>query len=280
MKGRFIVQEPYERTAQVVPEDWSLLRLCEMAAPVLWEQWSEDMEPVANTEYGSTALIRLRGTCPHCRAQAAFIEVGHFAYSEPIPKETNTRLHYAVLQCQACLDFILAVVKIREIEMGANAPSARKYRYDHYYIKHYPLGTPDDSVSEDVPKDIADDFSEALRCRWVNGYNATVEMCRRVLESSCLQLGAPVKLGTLQKMIDWVFEQGKITAPLRDMAHKVRLGGDRGAHPSTTIMGDQEADAVIEFTREYLDHVYVMPAKMAKFDFSRPKPEKEEVKSE
>jgi hypothetical protein len=45
-------------------------------------------------------------------------------------------------------------------------------------------------------------------------------------------------------------------------------------------MGDQEADAVIEFTREYLDHVYVMPAKMAKFDFSRPKPEKDEVKSE
>jgi hypothetical protein len=144
----------------------------------------------------------------------------------------------------------------------------RGYRYE----AHYPLGTPDDKVADEIPRDIASDFSEALRCQSVKAYNATLEMCRRALESSCLQLGADPKLGTLQKMIDWVYSQGKITSPLKDMAHKVRLGGDRGAHPSERIINPADADAVIEFTKEYFHHVYVMPAKLDKFDFSRPKP--------
>jgi hypothetical protein len=76
-------------------------------------------------------------------------------------------------------------------------------------------------------------------------------------------------------MIDWVHGQGKITTPLRDMAHKIRLGGDRGAHPSVRTITADDADAVIEFTREYFDAVYVMPARMGKFDFARPKPAKE-----
>jgi hypothetical protein len=72
-------------------------------------------------------------------------------------------------------------------------------------------------------------------------------------------------------MIDRVHAQGKITTPLKDMAHKIKLGGNRGAHPSDKIISEADADAVIEFTREYFQHVYVMPARMSKFDFSRPK---------
>lgn len=257
------------------PSIWLLL---ETTALFLWKDWPRDMNVVTQSEYVGLPKIRLRGTCPHCRAKAVFTEPGSgFNYTEPIRREANARTYYAVLQCQACLDFLLGIVKVHDVETP-NTRGANTHRVDYTYIKHYPLGTPDDSVSEDVPSQIAADFGEALRCRWVNGYNATVEMCRRVLESSCLEIGAPPKLGTLQKMIDWVHEQGKITKPLCDMAHKIRLGGDRGAHPSTRVMGEEDADAVIEFTREYLDHVYVMPAKMAKFDFSRPK--KVEVKSE
>ena len=231
-----------------------------------------NMDVVTASEDGTGATVRLRGICPHCRNKSAFTEAGHFHYVEQIREGSYSGwwIHYSVLQCQGCLDFILGVVRVRETELASTLGKQTR-RYTYSYVKHYPLGTPDDSVSEDVPKEIADDFSEALRCRWVNGYNATVEMCRRALESSCIGLGAPSNLGTLEKMIDWVFEQGKITKPLRDMAHKIRLGGDRGAHPSTRVMGEEDADAVIEFTREYLDHAYVMPAKMAKFDFSRPK---------
>jgi hypothetical protein len=72
-------------------------------------------------------------------------------------------------------------------------------------------------------------------------------------------------------MIDWVHAQGKITTPLKDMAHKIKLGGNRAAHPSDRTLTEGDADAVIEFTGEYFYHVYVMPARMAKFDFDKKK---------
>jgi hypothetical protein len=258
---------PYE-----VREDFDTVSLLEETAIFLWKDWSMNMQVVTEEEEGLQPRIRLRGTCPHCRKEAAFIEPG---YGNPYVEKSKlfhaAPIYYAVLQCQACLDYVMGVVQVQETEFPHDRGQGVRKRFTYTYVKHFPLGTPDDSVSEDVPKHIAADFSEALRCRWVNGYNATGEMCRRVLESSCLELGAAAKL-TLEKMIDWVHEQGKITKPLCEMAHKIRLGGDRSAHPSERIMGQEDADAIIEFTREYLDHVYVMPAKMTKFNFDRPKP--------
>lgn len=57
------------------------------------------------------------------------------------------------------------------------------------------------------------------------------------------------------------------------MAHKIKLGGNRGAHPSDKKLTKDDADAVLEFSREYFQHVYVMPARMAKFDFDKRKKE-------
>jgi hypothetical protein len=58
------------------------------------------------------------------------------------------------------------------------------------------------------------------------------------------------------------------------MAHKIRLGGNIGAHPpkdpndtSKIVMSPQYSDAIIEFTKDYLHHVYVTPARLAKLKF-------------
>ena len=109
-----------------------------------------------------------------------------------------------------------------------------------------------------------------MRCRYIKAFNATVEMCRRALESSCIELGAKPDL-VLNDMINWVHSQGKITTPLSEMAHKIKLGGNRAAHPSDRTLTEKDADAVLEFTREYFQHVYVMPAKMSQFNFDKPK---------
>lgn len=164
----------------------------------------------------------------------------------------------------------------------------------YQYIGHFPLGQPDETVAEEIPEHIKPDFKEALRCLWVDAYNATVEMCRRALEASCLDLGAPKKK-VLEDMIDWLEEKRKITPALRDAAHKIRLGGNRGAHPPTEApapnvavqvadsteaqpqegpiakIEKEHAQAVVEFTRHFFQHVYVMPQELGKYDFSRPK---------
>ena len=82
--------------------------------------------------------------------------------------------------------------------------------------------------------------------------------------NSALQLGAdPNK--KLVAQIDELFSKGRITEPLKDFAHEVRLTGNDGAHPDKDGLDDvteQDAADIIEFTTEYLHHVYVMPAKL------------------
>jgi hypothetical protein len=122
-------------------------------------------------------------------------------------------------------------------------------------------------VSDAIPEHILQDYNEALWCQWANAHNATAEMCRRALQSSCEELGADPKL-KIEAQIEWVASKGKITSFLAEMAHTIRLAGNRGAHPPRAITFE-EADAVIQFTREYFQHVYMTPARMAKFDFSK-----------
>ena len=156
--------------------------------------------------------------------------------------------------------------------------------YGYEYLVHYPIGTPDDSAAEEIPPLIREDFREALRCLFIKAYNATGEMCRRALEASCLDLGAPKK-DVLEDMIDWLEEKRIITPGLKAVAHKIRLGGNRCAHP-TPPQGNaqpahpiapiekieqEHAEAIVDFTRHFFQYVYVTPKQLDKYDFSKPK---------
>ena len=170
--------------------------------------------------------------------------------------------------------------------MGYILIQLRQFNNMIVYVSHYPVGNPDDKVAPEIPAHIQADFKEALRCMFVNAYNATAEMCRRALEASCLEQGAPKKL-KLDDMIDWLEEQRKITPRLQAIAHKIRLGGNRAAHPPTDgprleaaapdedgpieTIGKEHAEAIIMFTREFFHHIYVVPAELDKYDFSKPK---------
>ncbi len=90
-------------------------------------------------------------------------------------------------------------------------------------------------------------------------------MCRRSIQTSCLDQKADRKK-KLVAQIDELASKGVITEPLRQFAHEVRLEGNDGAHPDPDGLENvtpKDADDIIEFTREYLHHVYVMPAKLA-----------------
>lgn len=226
--------------------------ICDLLA-VLWKDWSRKMEL---SSIGESAFI-LRGECPHCHHLASFPTV-----SKPYIEGWGTvgARQIGVACCQACHGYILGII-------GSVPDPGHFSRQVFAYQTHYPLGVPNDSVAEEIPKDIAPDFREALRCYSVDAFNATVEMCRRSLESSCVQLGADQSL-KIESQIDWVKSQGKITSSLQTMAHKIRLAGNRGAHPPKAIT-KEEAEAVIEFAKEYFQHVYVTPARIAKFDFSK-----------
>lgn len=232
----------------------------------LWKDWIRDMTAKALPGNLHENRFSMSGACPHCNLPSVFMPVTS-VYTEQGPAVNGVPqlICIAVMQCQGCLKHILG-------SAGRLGPTNQPSTYR--YIEHFPLGKPNDSSAPEIPENIRLDFSEALRCRFVDAHNATVEMCRRAVQASCFQLGAPND--KLVKQIDWLAAQGTITTPLRDMAHRVRLGGNLGAHPpedpddpTEIIIDVKYADAVIEFTREFFQHVYVMPERLKKFIFNK-----------
>ncbi len=241
---------------------------------VLWKEWpiGMDVRKLGDTE-GDSSKYSLTGICPHCRSKAVFVIPTGFPCEEPLEGKPDWSRCSAAMQCQGCGKFILGVVLRKSIKLPQRDSRAPRYRREFMYEEHFPLDKPDDSVAEEIPAHIAADFREALRCRWVDAYNATAEMCRRAIEASCIAFGAKQKLSITQK-IDWVYNQRRINKTLKEVAHKIRLGGNYAAHApadpaSNAPLTSDEADAVIEFTRHYLDHVYVVDKKLGKFDFSK-----------
>lgn len=210
--------------------------------------------------------------CPHCRIPSLFIRVAN-----PYTEHDRGGFYYisAVMQCQACLALILGTAK--------HFPNDPRYEY----VEHFPLGSPDDRVAAEIPDNIKSDFKEAIRCLWVDAYNATAEMCRRAIEASCINLGAPKSERWLEDKIDWLADQRKITPFLQQVAHKIRLGGNRAAHPphidpqpqGSTVSAEElepqitkdHAEAIVKFAREFFHHVYVVPKQLEQYDFSKPK---------
>ena len=241
-----------------------IVSLLREAALFLWKDWPRNMEAVL---LDLTDSFSLRGECPHCRHPSVFIQVTDVFKST---YKSNIRRLVVGMRCQGCLQCILGI--------ALHADGVPHYVYE----THYPLSTPSDAVADEIPDDIRPDFREALRCLSVNAYNAAGEMCRRALEASCLDLGAPQKDG-LEDMIDWLEAKRVITPGLKDVAHKVRLGGNRCAHPTPASTAQtsaatpveriekEHAEAIVEFTRHFFQYVYVTPKQLDKFDFSKPK---------
>jgi hypothetical protein len=195
----------------------------------------------------------LSGVCPHCSTEAAFISVTQ-PFEEKNPTEGSRII--AALQCISCHEYILGIARY--------VPSAGYRSFSPVYEAHYPLGRPQQIVSGDIPDPIKASFNEALRCRWMDAFGATVLMCRRALQVSCDQ-GKAVG-SDLYNQVDDLAKKGKITEPLRSMAHRIRLLGNKGAHGDYTDIDEtvtnQDADDAIVFMQHFLEHVYVLPAKL------------------
>lgn len=195
--------------------------------------------------------VGANGVCPHCGDKSYFQPMATHIDQSDAP----TLRCISATKCQSCKRFLLVVGN--RLTHGVASWGLEAI---------YPLGNPNDRVPAEVESeavDVAADFKEALRCHWIKSYRASVVMCRRAIQSSAIALKA--NGGRLIDQIDDLFKAGKITEPLKDFAHEVRLTGNDGAHPDKDGLNEvKEKDSadIIDFTREFLHHVYVMPAKL------------------
>jgi len=99
-------------------------------------------------------------------------------------------------------------------------------------------------------------------------------MCRRVVQMSAVALGASIGK-RLVDQIDEITAKQAITPILQRFAHEIRSVGNAGAHPSESLdeIKEEDAEDMLEFTDQFLEHVYVMPKKLEKRKTARaPKP--------
>lgn len=135
--------------------------------------------------------------------------------------------------------------------------------FDEYRVKPYiaegsgvftwypkRLEAPDLSV---LPDHIREAAEEAHEARSVDLYRSSILMARAVIEAICKEQGIEVK--DLHKKIDALAKAGKIMTKTRDLAHEVRLLGNKVAHgdkfeaafvSTSDASGDGEAAEEIE----------------------------------
>lgn len=175
---------------------------------------------------------------------------GELAYL--IILDGGTQQTNVLVQCQNCHGVSLVI--------GTRRRGSEPFTF----LECFPRENPENTADKSVPENVRADFIEALRCRGIRAYKAAVVMCRRALQSSCQDLKANGK--NLISQIDDLASKGSITKPLQDMAHQIRKLGNAGAHPNDDALNDvtpDDGNDIIEFTVQYFEHIYVMPAKMA-----------------
>lgn len=127
---------------------------------------------------------------------------------------------------------------------------------------HYPRRVI--AVDPSIPKDIADDYSEATRCIDVKASKATVTQCRRTIQNTCVLKGANPKVDLIYQIDE--LESKKIINPgLKDIAHAIRMIGNWGAHPQKDPLKEvtfDDALEILKFTSEFLDEVFIRPARL------------------
>lgn len=112
----------------------------------------------------------------------------------------------------------------------------------------------------DVPPAIARNFIQAEEAA-VRGHRESAGMTyRRVLELT-LKDKAPEQKGTLEKRIDKLAADNRLTPEIATWAHSIRDLGNESAHDEAEPTADDIKD-LAAFTRIVLEYLYTMPAKV------------------
>jgi hypothetical protein len=179
--------------------------------------------------------------CPYCRVLANFTQ--RHMFQHPF---RGAQTDFYVWTCDSCGGPILG-----RVEPNGITPA-----------DYHPRYVPDERFP-DVPPAIAADAGEAFRCFGIEAWKASAAMARRALQAAAYERGAPDT--RLIDQIDWLAENGHITEQMKDVAHRIRLGGNLGAHPDRDGLADVGRDdvaALLSFLRDFFRYVYEIPASL------------------
>lgn len=119
----------------------------------------------------------------------------------------------------------------------------------------------------DLPDNIHTAFQEGATCLAVGCFNAACAMFRLCIDLAAKEKLAPisdvsrtVKNGSLKSKLDKLKERGELPPALHELSTCIKDYGNDGVHDGTLQKVD--AENLLDFTRELLEHLYTNPAKL------------------
>jgi hypothetical protein len=210
------------------------------------------MNPI-RPSFMSDNYVPEKGTyrCPYC---------GTMATLTPLAFTTE----HMIYQCDntSCQKSFYARVnyKGKTVSINHNEPSILSFEIIETYPKYVP------QKHESIPQKIWADYIEACKAYDVGALKSSVVMCRRTLQSVCLErIGTKVdgngKYIKLKDQIKQAFPQ-KDYSLIHAYADKIKYFGDYGAHPNDDNIDDvtkESAKACLDFTYQVLNIGFIVP---------------------
>ncbi|WP_077237943.1 DUF4145 domain-containing protein [Herbaspirillum sp. VT-16-41] len=118
------------------------------------------------------------------------------------------------------------------------------------------------SIAPDsVPEAAAKAFIQGSDSLKDGRYTAAVAMFRRTIDVGTKQFNTDIEVFRLEKRIDKLAEEGKITKDLQTWAHKIRFEGNGAIHELDEPTKEQTEELEL-FTELVLTYLFTLPAKV------------------
>jgi hypothetical protein len=201
--------------------------------------------------------------CPHCRV--AFHDTEKFEY---LAQDVDAHWASIYLVCPSCRKIIVFLRKGAGVGKGPQGyPVSVLGSVASTLV--YPKGTARPPVPQEVPPDIAQDYTEACRVL-TDSPKASAALSRRCLQATLRSAGA-VKPGDLADEIQQVLDSGKLPSTLAESIDAIRNVGNFSAHPikskatgTVVPVEPHEAGWNLDVLEALFDYFFVQPAIIAK----------------
>ncbi len=200
-------------------------------------------------------VVDLIDVCPHCGAKVHIVQL----WNDFHQFRNGDIEFYVAFRCKPCGKLLVKTCRFRQNEYSKEQNLSFKG-----WDEKFPLSLDDDLTDEEkehIPKEIAIDYQEALKCMSFGANRAGCSMFRRALQSSLLALGADHKLDLIKQ----IESLNNLPGDIKDWAHQIRIFGNWGAHPDKDNLKEVSEDDVKEthdFISKFLLYMFIMPEKV------------------
>jgi hypothetical protein len=169
---------------------------------------------------------------------------------------------WVIQRCDNCSEFVLTIFQPTGL-VSSSFGGGTTLELHSFPKEVFPYFHPIPDAS--IPREVAEDYSEAVLCFSSGAFDASAAMSRRAIETAAIKLGA----NSDDRLIDMIKSLSKkgLEKSLIDLATEIRLLGNvPAAHPdkydSLRRVTLDECKSLVDFLEAFLNAIYIRPAEI------------------